>query len=164
MNEKLLNYILIGLIGVFLGGVIVYNFFPKKIMQEKILIEYKTKIDTIVKTKFIKLKGKIEYIPVGPEYEEYFTGYGEIKKDSQKITMAYADTTIDEDKLKLNVKYYIEPNLFDIKYNIKELEHIRTIVKEPKLFVGIGGGVGFDGNKFTPQIQIGLYYNLKSVK
>lgn len=163
MNEKFINYILIAVFGAFIGGLLVYNFFPKQIIKEKINTEFITKTDTITKVKVIRLKGKIKevFIENPDEYEDYFTGYGDVVKD--KLTIAMADTLFKDDNLDLKVKYFFEPNLFEINYKLRQpaIEFRKT---EPRLFLGIGAGIGYDFNKVSPQIQIGVYYNLKALR
>jgi len=163
MSEKTLSYILVLIIGAFIGGLLVYHFFPKKLTEyvykDKIVKEIKT--DTLFLTKFIRMKGKVDTIYVsqaGQEYEDYFTGY-----EDQKITRAVADTSLENDKLKLNVKYYIEPNIFDINYKIKELEKTLLIDKTPKFFIGVGVGVNYN-TKLDAGYQLGIYYNLYGIK
>jgi len=161
MNEKTLSYILVLIIGAFIGGLLVYHYYPKVNYQGKFVKEVKT--DTLFLTKFIRMKGKIDtiYIPKkdeGQEYEDYFTGY-----EDQKITRAVADTSLENDKLKLNIKYYIEPNVFDINYKIKELEKTLLIDKTPKFFIGVGVGVNYN-TKLDAGYQLGIYYNLYGIK
>jgi len=116
----------------------------------------------VIKQRIIT-KAKIDTIRISeiPQYEDYFTGF-----EDQEIKRATADTTYSDSSLSLKIKYYYEPvNFFDINYQLKQKEIIRTIVKEPNLFLGIGAGVGLnDKGKFNSSISIGVYYKILAIK
>jgi hypothetical protein len=137
---------------------------PKQIEK---FVEVKTiKTDTIylpvIKQRIIT-KAKIDTIRISemPQYEDYFTGFEE-----QEIKRASTDTTYSDSSLSLKIKYYYEPvNLFDINYQLKQKEIVKTIIKEPNLFLGIGAGVGLnDKGKFNPNVSIGVYYKLLTIR
>lgn len=162
---KLKDFILILIIGI-LGGILIYKFLQKPKQIEKI-VEVKTiKTDTIylpiIKQRIIT-KAKIDTIRISeiPQYEDYFTGF-----EDQEIKRATADTIYSDSSLSLKIKYYYEPiNLFDINYELKQREIIKTITKEPSLFLGIGAGVGFDDKgRINPNVSIGVYYKILTIK
>jgi len=162
---KLKDFVFVLIIGI-LGGLLIYKFLQKPKQIEKI-VEIKTiKTDTIylpVIKQRIVTKAKIDTIRISeiPQYEDYFTGF-----EDQEIKRATADTTYSDSSLSLRIRYYYEPvNLFDINYQLKQKEIIKTITKEPNLFLGIGAGIGFDDKgKINPNISIGVYYKILTIR
>lgn len=153
--KDFISFLIVLITGVFLGMLLTYKFMPRKenvyVYKDNVI----TKVDTITVYKYQKvyLKGKVDTVRIT-------VGGIKLYRDTVFITpYAYADTSLENDRLKLGVKYYFQPNLFEIDYRLKD----KVIEVNPKLSLGLGVGLSYY-DKLYPSINLGIYYNLINFK
>lgn len=160
MKVKIEYIVITLLIFLIIGGFIGWSVKKIKVIEVPKIVEV-VKTDTIIIEKKRKIILPAKLVKVIDTLKIYDGDYG------LEYGYASSDTTIEDDNLRLSIKYLFEKNLFDVDYKLRNKEIIRYLEKpknwKDNLGIYVGWSVGYNLNtkKIYQGIGISVGYRIK---